>query len=309
MPLISVVIPVYNGEKTIKKTIEAVLNQSFPDIEVIVINDGSCDSTVEIVNSIDDYRLQLFSYTNAGLAASRNRGISHSKGEFISFIDADDLWTTDKIEAQYKALQENPQAAVAYSWTDYIDAEGKFLQSGRHVTAKGDVYSKLVLSSFLENGSNPLIRMQAISTIGTFDESLFAAEDWDMWLRLAAKYEFVCVEKVQILYRVSVNSMSANLKRQEAACLEVIERAFSHPKAEFLQYLKKYSFAHLYKYLAFKALQASPKQQQSLIAAQFLWNCVKYDPSVLRQTRVMLIALLKIAFPQLYDRLKQLFNA
>jgi glycosyltransferase involved in cell wall biosynthesis len=120
MPLISVIIPVYNGEKTIKETIEAVLNQTFSDFELIVINDGSQDSTLDIVSSIQEARIKVFSYPNAGQAISRNRGLSHACGEFIAFLDADDLWTPDKLEAQLKALQANPQAGVAYSWTAWI---------------------------------------------------------------------------------------------------------------------------------------------------------------------------------------------
>ena len=91
MPLISVIIPVYNGEITIKETIDSVLTQTFLDFELIVINDGSQDLTLKIVSSILDPRLKVFSYPNAGLAATRNRGISHASGEYISFIDADDL--------------------------------------------------------------------------------------------------------------------------------------------------------------------------------------------------------------------------
>lgn len=302
---ISVIIPVYNGEKTIKETIKSVLNQSFKLLELIIINDGSTDSTLEIIKSIDDSRLQVFSYPNAGLAASRNRGISHSTGKFISFIDADDLWTFDKLESQIKALQDHPKAAVAYSWTDYIDTEGKLLKSGRQITACGDVYKQLMLWNFLENGSNPLIRSGALEVVGNFDETLSAAEDWDMWLRLAACYEFVAVPKAQILYRVSVNSMSTNLKTQEVESLKVIERAFTHSKAESLQHLKKYSFARLYKYLTFKALEAPPKVRKSWIAAQFLWNCIKYDRSVLKQRKIISIAVFKITLAGLYYQLSR----
>ncbi|WP_341526555.1 glycosyltransferase [Nostoc sp. UHCC 0302] len=303
MPLISVIIPVYNGEKTIKKTIESVLKQTVSDLEVLVINDGSTDSTEEIVKSIPDLRLKIFSYHNAGLAASRNRGLSHTNGEFISFIDADDLWTFDKLEAQWKALEDSENAAVAYSWTDYIDVDSKFLKSGSRITLKGDVYNKLLLYNILENGSNPLIRKEAFTEIGGFDESLPAAEDWDMWLRLATRYEFTVVPKAQILYRVSANSMSTNLKRQEVASLEVIERAFTHSKAASVQHLKKYSKAQLYQYLTFKALDAPPAKQKSSIATHFFWNCVKYDPSILRQKRLILIAVLKITLAELHYRI------
>jgi glycosyltransferase involved in cell wall biosynthesis len=300
MPIISVIIPVYNGEKTIKKTIESVLEQSFSDLEVIVINDGSIDSTEEIVKSIPDSRLKIFSYPNAGLSASRNRGLSLATCEFVSFIDADDLWTSDKLESQMQALLANKSAAVAYSWTDYIDANGKFLRAGIRAKITGDAYSKLLLSNFLENGSNPLIRKEAFTTVGNFDESLRAAEDWDMWLRLADRYEFVVVPKVQILYRVSATSMSSNFKKQETESLKVIERAFSHPKAASLQHWKKYTLARFYQYLTFKALETPPAKNKSWLAAQFFWNFVKYDPSILKQRRLILIAVLKIILTELH---------
>src|SRR5690242_20728341 len=100
-PQISVIIPVYNGERTILETIASVQQQTFSDFELIVINDGSTDRTLELLNSVEDPRLKILSYSNGGLPVARNRGISHATGEFITFIDADDLWTSDKLEAQY----------------------------------------------------------------------------------------------------------------------------------------------------------------------------------------------------------------
>jgi len=282
MSLISVIIPVYNGEKTIRETIESVLNQTFQDFELIILNDGSQDSTLDIVSSLQDSRLKVFSYPNAGLAASRNRGTFHAVGEYISFIDADDLWTPDKLETQLKALQDNPEAAVAYSWTNYIDESGEFIRRGGYLTANGDVYAKLLVVDFLENGSNPLIRRQALIEVGGFDESLPAAEDWDILLRLAAQYSFVAVPYPQILYRVSANSMSAHVVRQETACLKVLERAFNQAP-ESLQYLKKYSMANLYRYLSFKVLDAYPDRKRGLIAARFLWQLIKNDLASLKQ--------------------------
>ncbi|WP_414622130.1 glycosyltransferase [Calothrix sp. CCY 0018] len=305
---ISVIVPVFNGEKTIEETINSILNQTFQNIEIIIINDGSTDATLETIKNISDSRIKVFSYPNAGLSASRNRGIDRAKGEYISFIDADDLWTPDKLELQWQALQSNQEAAVAYSWTDYIDESSKFIKSGRRIKANGDVFSKLLITNFIENGSNPLICKKALE-IGSFDESLPAAEDKDMWLRLAANYEFVCVEKPQILYRISTTSMSTNLKRQEAASLKVIECAFSYPKAEKLQHLKKQSLSHLYQYLTFKAIEAPPKQTQTLTAVYFWWNWIKNNPAIAKNQRVIIIAAVKILFPQLFRRVSQLKKA
>ncbi len=305
MPLISVIIPVYNGEKTIRETIESVLNQSFQDFEIIVIDDGSKDSTLEVVNSIQDPRLKVFSYPNARQAASRNRGFSHSAGEFIAFLDADDLWTPNKLEAQLKALQDNPQAAVAYSWSNCIDETGQFLREASHSTLSGDVYPKLLLCDFLDNGSNPLIRRQALIEAGSFDESLPPAEDWDMWLRLAAHYHFVAVPYPHILYRQSPNSESANLSRMASACARVIEQAFTQAPNS-LQHLKKHSLANLYKYLIFRCFERFPTRSRALVAATFLWSAASNDPSLLRRRvtwKILLTILLVVLLsPQLAQR-------
>ena len=281
MPLISVVIPVFNGEKTIKETIDSVLKQTFTDFELLVINDGSQDLTVEVVEKIQDSRIQVYSYQNAGLAASRNRGIDRSTGEYIAFIDADDMWTPDKLEAQFNALKSHPEAAVAYSWTDYIDEYSQFLGKGGHITVNGNIYPHLLLTDLLENGSNPLIRKQAFIEVGNFDESLSAAEDWDMLLRLAIRYHFIAVSSPQVLYRISSNSMSFNVLQQERESLKVIERAFNQAP-ESLQYLKKPSLANLYKYLTYKSLEGTPQQKKGLVAARMLSSAVKNDFSLLQ---------------------------
>lgn len=293
MPTISVVIPIYNGEKTIKETIISVLNQTFADFELIIINDGSDDATLEIVQNIKDPRIQVFSYANAGLSASRNRGVAKAKGEFISFIDADDLWTPNKLELQLKALQDHPQAAVAYSWTDWIDQSGQFLRAGGHITVNGNAYEKLLIRDFIESGSNTLIRKQALDEVGGFDPSVTPPEDWDMWLRLAEKYEFITVEEPQVLYRISPNSASFDVEKMEAGSLKVIERVFT--QSPELAHLKQATLASRYNYLTFKALGGHLNRKNGLTAARFLLQAVKYDLSLLGRTKMMLIVLAKIA--------------
>lgn len=236
----------------------------------------------------------MFSYVNAGVSATRNRGLAKATGEIISFLDADDLWTPDKLEAQLKVLQANPEAAVAYSWTDYIDECDRFLYPGSHVSANGDVYTKLLLSDFLENGSNALIRREALIDVGGFDESLCGPEDWDLFLRLAAKYHFVAVPRPQILYRLSTTSISFNLARQESQCLKVLEREFNGVPAS-LAHLKKQSLANLYQYLLFRGLEGSLDRQIGLTAARCLFQAVRHDLSLLKtRSRLMAIVSLKI---------------
>lgn len=281
MPLISVIIPVYNGDRTIKETVESVLNQTFRDFELIVIDDGSIDRTLEVLSAIHDPRMQIFSYQNAGLAASRNRGLAIASGEYVSFLDADDLWMPNKLLAQLRTLIKDMWASVAYSWTDYIDESGNFVRPGGYLAANGDVLAKLLTIYFLENGSNALISRQAVLDVGGFDETLSAAEDWDLFLKLASRYRFVAVLEVQVLYRLSANSMSADVARQEAACVKVLKRTYkTNPE---LRRLKKDTWANLYRYLAFKALDGAPSRVQGLLAAKFLakmifndWGCLRH---------------------------------
>lgn len=292
-PVISVIIPVYNGAKTIKETIESVLQQTYKTFELIVINDGSQDETLAIISSIQDPRIKVFSYPNAGLSATRNRGIVRSCGEFIAFLDADDLWTKDKLAAQLEALQQNPQAAVAYSWTDHIDENSKYLRPASYNSCNGNVYERLLIGNFLVCGSNTLIRTEALHKVGGFDESLNSAEDWDMWLRLASHYEFVVVPRPQVLYRISPYSMSANIFKMESASLQVLERAYSQAPVT-LQHRKKETLAFIYKFLMDKALQDGVRSQRGLKAAKVLFNYLKKDESLFYSRRLKLTLLSKV---------------
>ncbi|QIR40369.1 glycosyltransferase [Tolypothrix sp. PCC 7910] len=280
-PQISIIIPAYNSENTIAQTINSVLNQTFSDWELIVINDGSQDKTLDIILEFNHPRIKVFSYPNSGSQKSRNRGLEHAVAEFVSFLDADDLWTPDKLESQFKALQANPQAAVAYSWTNCIDEKSQFLRRGTYISAMGNVYANLLLINFLENGSNPLIRRDALNVVGGFDESLNAAQDWDIYLRLAAHYTFVAVPSPQILYRISGNSMSTNVLGLEKGSLAVIERAFKQAP-QSIQYSKKYSLGNLYKYLLFKSLEGIPEKNRVITALRFFLQAIINDVYLLK---------------------------
>lgn len=279
-PLISVIIPVYNGQKTIRETILSVLNQTYKNLELIVINDGSLDLTLNVVYSIQDSRLKVFSYAKSGVSISRNRGIEKASGQFISFLDADDIWTPEKLEKQLKALQANPQASVAYSWVDYIDENGEFFRHGNHISINGNAYEKMLIQNVLENGSNPLIRRQALINVGNFDPSLKFAEDWDMWLRLASCYDFVTVPHAHVLYRMSFSSVSTNVLEMEKACLQFIEKSFNNAPTS-LQYLKRKSLTNLYHYLTFKSLESPSGQKNAIIAMRFFKNVIWHDLSVI----------------------------
>ena len=282
MPLISVIVPAYNAEETIGETIRSVLNQTLTDFELIVVNDGSQDNTLEVISRFDDPRLKVFSYPNAGVSATRNRGVTHAVGTYVSFIDADDLWTADKLEAQLQALQKEPEAAVAYSWTDMIDKEGRLMGHGDRVTYSGSVHTELLVRFFISSASNALICRKAVIESGGFDEALAGAADWDFFLRLARRFSFVAVPKVGILYRIAnSNAMSSNLQRQEEECVKVINLAFAQAP-QSLQHFKQRSLANIYQYLYYKAIENAYTRSQGSLAARYHWRAIKADSSILK---------------------------
>jgi glycosyltransferase involved in cell wall biosynthesis len=276
----SVIIPAYNAERTILATIASVQQQTFSEWELIVINDGSTDRTLELLNSVEDPRLKSFSYSNGGLPVARNRGISHATGKFIAFLDADDLWTPDKLELQLAALQQHPEAGVAYSWTYFMDEQGGPSYAEGSRLYEGNVYAELLVNNFLHNGSNPLIRKEAIESVGEFDPTLKSCEDWDFYLRLAARWPFVLVPKPQIIYRQSSGAMSSKVEIMEQTSLIVLERAFRAAPPE-LQYLKSQSFAWIYKYGAQQYLKYSTDISGVNKAGQKLWKAIRLKPQIL----------------------------
>ncbi|RCJ37613.1 glycosyl transferase family A [Nostoc punctiforme NIES-2108] len=303
MPKISVIIPAYNAEITIAETIQSVQQQTFTDFELIVINDGSKDRTVELVNSIKDERLQIFSYENGGLPVARNRGISHATGEFIAFLDADDLWTADKLELQLTALEQNPKAGVAYSWTCFmdVDEQGKplfFLPSPKYSFA-GNVYEKLLVSDFIHNGSNTLIRRQALESTGGFDPACPGCADWDYWLRLSTRWYFVVIPKHQILYRRTPGAMSSNIEKMKEDALIAMKKAYQAAPPE-LQYLKKYTIVSFHIYFAGLYLQHRSHSSGVSQALQHIWSAIRLNPKVLldKTTQKLVIKLLlKLILP------------
>lgn len=297
-PLISVVIPAYNCQSTIKDTLNSVFEQTYKALEIIVIDDGSTDNTLAIIESIDDDRLIVLTQSNSGVSASRNRGIGYANGEFVALLDADDLWLPNKLSEQLKAFQNEPTAAVAYSWTNYIDEAGNLLREGYYCKFTGDVHHQLLLGCFLESGSNPLVRRNALNAVGGFDESLRTCEDWDLWIRLSLHYSFTVVPQVHVKYRIFAHSKSFFLDKHEAGGLAVINKAFSQ-MSEPSPSRQSQALSNFYKYLLFKLLNASETSQlkdahNSQRALRYLGLAIYYNPPLLQQAKVILSALARI---------------
>lgn len=189
-PLVSVVISTYNRSDYVGDTVESVINQTYPNIDLIVVDDGSTDGTGEIIRRFGD-KVRYVWQENAERASARNHGLRLAKGEFIAFLDSDDLWMPDKIEQAVKFLRANPRFGLVY--TDYvqIDGEGRELRVVRVGGPSGRVTEALLKRSFVPFGAH-LSRTSLIKEINGFveDRQMSGSEDWEMWVRLSLRTEF-----------------------------------------------------------------------------------------------------------------------
>lgn len=228
-PLVSVIIPAYNAEEFIGETLTSIMNQSYQNLEIIVINDGSTDQTSNIVHTFieRDNRIVLIEKENSGVASTRNAGIKHARGEFIAPVDADDLWYSTKIEKQINCFSHVPNTVgLVYTWTAHIDRFGNII--GYHkAEAEGYVLSTMMEQELIGNASVPLIRKSCLAGIGLYDATLKTQnaeglEDFDLYLRLAEHYEFRVVPEVLVGYRHLLGSMSRNLDQMSRSYNAVI---------------------------------------------------------------------------------------
>lgn len=294
MATVSIIIPAYNAAETLPATLQSVLAQTYGDFELWVVNDGSRDGTTAVVQAQSDPRIHLIEQGNTGAAAARNAGVAASQGELVTFLDADDRWTPEKLADQVAALGQNPQAVAVYSWTDYIDRAGQPLYPGGRVHHQGDVYGALFCQNFIENGSNLMVRRAALAQVGGFDPSLDSAHDWELWLRLAEYGEFVRVPKAQILYRVMEGSISSHLDRQEQNVRRVLNRALVRSPQRLLPH-RRTSLTNLYQYLTFRSLSLGQTRWQYLQSLRYLLLAWCHGPQLLQQrSRLMAITSAKI---------------
>jgi glycosyltransferase involved in cell wall biosynthesis len=280
MPKVTVIVPAYNAEQTIVATLASVQQQTYQDWELIVINDGSSDRTTELLSRIREHRMRVYHYSNAGVSVARNRGIAHAQGELIAFLDADDLWSADKLELQVAALEQHPDAAVAYSWTYFMNHTATLIHAAPSVWFEGDVYPQLLVRNFLYSGSNPLVRRDALTLVGRFDPTLTHGEDWELFVRLAAVVPFVVVPVRQVFYRQSFCSASAQVELMEQRLLPVIDSVFAAAPAQFLS-LKHECLSHLYQYLTGMRLAQANSVKDVEKAGQNLWMSVRLSPKIL----------------------------
>ena len=263
MPKVSVVIPAYNAMTYLPETLESVVMQTFTDFEVLIVDDGSSDHIRQWASQITDSRVKLIKQENQGLSGTRNTGVAQAQGEYVAFLDADDLWEPTKLEKQIRCLEDNPAVGLAYTWTALMDELG--LPTGRVMTsnAEGNVWKQIVERNIIDFPSSVVVR-RCCFDVGLFDRNLRSVEDWDMWIRLASRYPFAVIKEPLVRYRLHSSNMSKNWQVMEEGYHLVIEKAFHSAPPELL-YLKNRSYGHANLCLAWKPLQSSHKDYKKAI--------------------------------------------
>lgn len=181
MATITVIVPTYNHNDVLERAISSVLDQSFQDFEIIIVDDGSDNPIVGGIGMLDDPRITVFWQPNAGLGAARNTGLLNSSGRFIQFLDADDTISADKFLIQAKALDADTNAAVAYCRYENIAST---FQPSKILSEGESAIERLLVENFLPVHS-ALVRRAAVAKAGNFDTNRFTQEDWALWLKIA----------------------------------------------------------------------------------------------------------------------------
>jgi len=229
LPLISVIIPAFNAEAFVGETLASVGRQTYRNIEVVVVDDGSTDGTAEIVEAEArrDGRFRLLRQAHKGVAAARNLAIAESAGEYIAPLDADDIWHPENLERQARCLRALPNTVgLVYAASVCIDERGRPIGGLHSDGYSGNVLLELICSNFLANASSPLIRRTCLDRVGGYaDLRKYAqgSEDWDLYLRIAEQYEFGVVPEILIGYRQARGSLSASYRAMEASHARVIK--------------------------------------------------------------------------------------
>lgn len=234
-PLVSVVIPAFNAAETLPETLGSVCNQTYANLDVIVIDDGSTDDTAAIVqrHMTQDPRLRLLQQRNGGVASARNAGIDAAAGDFVAFIDADDLWHPTKIAKQMALLlSASSIMALVYAPFRLIDADGRVLSSQHRIRVDGWVLYRHFHANLVGNGSAILVRKAVLKELGGFDTSLRAVhaqgcEDLLLQLRIAARYQFGEVPEYLVGYRRRPGSMSSDTEQMLRSGMLAVRRALA----------------------------------------------------------------------------------
>lgn len=256
-PEVSVVVPTHNVAPFIGAAIESILAQNFGDFEVILMDDGSSDSTVEVARRFDDDRLNIVPRRHRGPTRTMNEAIELARGRWIAFLDGDDMWAPDKLRRHVEVMNARPGLDMTFCRSRMVNEEGQNLPI-KSPRWKGSLrYEQLLVSNPAANGSSIVARRQALMEAGCFDNDFAASYDYDLWLRLALlrPNNIACIPEVLTYYRRRSGQITADPSIMEDSWKQLIEK-HRQLNPETVNALEPRSRSNLYRYLAAIAYEA-----------------------------------------------------
>ncbi|MEL6861245.1 MAG: glycosyltransferase family 2 protein [Pseudomonadota bacterium] len=266
MPTVSVIMPVYNTAKYVEAAVQSVLDQTFSNFELLIIDDAGSDNSIELCQGFDDPRIRIISQVNRGLAGARNTGIRNAKGQFIALLDSDDLWEPQKLEKHVQHLRRAPHIGVSYAASKLIDDDGHLLRITQRPKLRQISPRDVFLRNPIGNGSAPVLRRAVFEEIAYlnpareeldyFDESFRQSEDIECWCRIALTtdwgFEGICGAHTR--YRINEGGLSANVVKQYETWSRVRDRV-KQLDPQFARKCAPYAEAYQLRYLARRAVR------------------------------------------------------
>ena len=263
MKKVSVIIPVYGVEKYIASTVQSVLEQTYKNFELLIIDDGSPDRSIEICQQFTDSRIKIISQENRGVAAARNTGIHYAEGEYIALLDGDDIWLPQKLEKHVEHLENSPEIGVSFSRSAFINEAGEPL--GIYQMSKLEEITPLDLlcRTPVGNGSVAVIRREVFEAIKFqnkfyFDEDrqLHPSEDVECWLRIAIQTDWRIkgIPEALTLYRVNSGGFSAQIFKKLSSWEKMLEKLSFYTEKELMLQWRNPAMAYQLRHLARRAV-------------------------------------------------------
>lgn len=226
-PLVTVLLPSYNHDKYIKEAILSVLNQTYKNIELIVIDDGSTDKSFEIISNLQKiYNFKYIHRENRGLIKTLEELLTYANGEYISLFSSDDIYANNKIDVLVKYLEKNQEYDVAYSKISIIDSNSNFISNVNEHYSSGYIFDKLLKGDFFINGLGTLIRTDIYKRYQRVDSYI---DDLQLWLKISKNHKFGFIDEYLACYRIHNNHLSSNLFKMQNAEYEIISKYSNEP--------------------------------------------------------------------------------
>ncbi|MGZ5476756.1 MAG: glycosyltransferase family 2 protein [Thermoanaerobaculia bacterium] len=278
MKTISVIIPTYNYASYVREAIDSAMEQSYPALEIIVVDDGSTDATAQVLSGYGD-RIRVLRQKNQGVAAARNAGIAAARGDYLAFLDSDDIWKPRKLELQIARFDADPDLGLVRCGAETFGGTGQRPQVWRK-GKEGWVATgilRLDPEFTVAAGSGLLLPKRVAEEVGGFDHRLRVSEDWDLCYRIATRYRLGYVAEVLLQYRLHGTGIHTDIPRLETSMLLALEKAFASPDPA-VQSLRNHTYGRLHRILAGCYFQA--RQPRRFV--RHLMKSLRYDLRTLR---------------------------